>query len=319
MTQQQNAFTGARLDRAGDGRRRDADWLDAQAAHPGARALVADEAGIALDGGARLTRRALAEVETDGGPRLLLGLDDEGPLFAVDALANGASDGAARPPMVAGVREAVGDLEPAEGGLLAYAASLLNWHRTHRFCANCGAPTDVGEGGLVRACPACGTEHHPRTDPVAITLVVDGHDRAVLGRQGVWPAGRFSALAGFVEPGESLEEAVAREILEEACVQVGRPVFVSSQPWPFPASLMVGFLAPWEAGEPRPGDAEIEDVRWFSREAIQAAAVHDAVSWLDPLVQPDLELLLPPWMSIARRLVEHWLAQAPGGDSAGGG
>ena len=137
-----------------------------------------------------------------------------------------------------------------EGGLVAYVAALLNWHRRHRFCAACGAPSHVGEGGLIRACPRCGTDHHPRTDPVVIMLVTDG-DRVLLGRAPSWPERRYSALAGFVEPGESLEEAVAREVAEESGVEVGPPRYVASQPWPFPSSLMLGFEAPYRGGEPR--------------------------------------------------------------------
>jgi NAD+ diphosphatase len=147
----------------------------------------------------------------------------------------------------------------------------------------------------VRICPRCGTHHHPRTDPVVIMLVTDA-DRVMLGRAPGWPARRYSALAGFVEPGESLEEAVAREVAEESGVQVGRPRYLASQPWPFPASLMLGFEAPWLSGEPAPGEDEIEDVRWFSRAQIAAAEAG---------TEP--ELLLPPRMAIARRLVEHWL------------
>ena len=133
-----------------------------------------------------------------------------------------------------------------EGGLVAYVAALCNWHRSHRFCAACGAPSELGEGGLIRACPRCGTHHHPRTDPVVIMLVTDA-DRVLLGRAPSWPPRRYSALAGFVEPGESLEEAVAREVAEESGVEVGPPRYVASQPWPFPSSLMLGFEAPYRS------------------------------------------------------------------------
>ena len=122
----------------------------------------------------------------------------------------------------------------------------------------------------MRRCASCGTDHHPRTDPVVIMLVTDG-DRVLLGRQPTWPAGRYSALAGFVEPGESLEEAVAREVREEAGVEVGPPEYVASQPWPFPSSLMLGFTVPWVSGEPRRIDEELEDVRWFDRADVAAA------------------------------------------------
>ena len=150
-----------------------------------------------------------------------------------------------------GLRAAAAALRAEDAGLAAHAAALLNWHRRHRYCAVCGGPTAVAEGGIVRRCERCGAQHHPRTDPVVIMLVTDG-DRVLLGRQRAWPAGRYSALAGFVEPGESLEEAVAREVREEAGVEVGPPVYLASQPWPFPTSLMLGFTAPWRVGRAAP-------------------------------------------------------------------
>ena len=310
-----NAFTGAALDRAGDSRRRDLAWLEAQRAHPAARAVVAGARGVRVDG-ARLAR-----VPLDGEPaELLLGLDAHGPLFALDedppaeglAPLVGAGGNRGEPPTAQGedrigLRQAAMVLSREDGGLAAYAAALLNWHRRHRFCANCGQPTDVSEGGLVRSCPACGAEHHPRTDPVVIMLVTDG-DRLLLGRQAAWPTGRYSALAGFVEPGESLEEAVAREVREEAGVTVGRPQYVASQPWPFPASLMLGFSAPWQGGEPAIGDDELQDVRWFTRAEIAAAAAEDDdAAWGTP-GDAGGPLKLPPRLAIARRLVENWLA-----------
>jgi NAD+ diphosphatase len=141
----------------------------------------------------------------------------------------------------------------------------------------------------------CGAEHHPRTDPVVIMLVHDG-DRALLGRQATWPSGRYSALAGFVEPGESLEEAVAREVLEETSVQVEDVVYRSSQPWPFPASLMLGFFARYAGGEPTVSDGELDDVRWFSRAELEAT------------VRGDTDFHVPPPLAIARRLIDEWLA-----------
>jgi NAD+ diphosphatase len=274
-----NTFTGAALDRAGD-RRGDDEWVAAQRADPTARAVVAGTGGVHVAGG-RLALVPLAEL---GGEPLLLGLGEDGPVFAAEA-----ADGS-----LMGLREAAATLPRADGGLAAYAAALLNWHRRHRFCANCGHPTEVREAGHVRSCPSCGAEHHPRTDPVVIMLVLRGEE-VLLGRQPSWPPGRYSALAGFVEPGESLEEAVAREVREEARVEIGAPRYVSSQPWPFPSSLMLGFVAPWSSGEPVIGDEELEDVRWFTRKAVQAA------------VEGRGELQLPPPLAIARRLVDGWL------------
>jgi NAD+ diphosphatase len=277
-----NTFTGAALDRAGE-HRRDAAWLAEQAADPAARAVVAGEGGVLVVDG-RLALVPLAEAGTEG--RLLLGVDDIGPVFAAHA-----RDGQ----RLLGLREAAATLPQADSGLAAYAAAMLGWHRRHRFCANCGHATDVREAGHVRVCPNCGAEHHPRTDPVVIMLVTRG-DEVLLGRQPTWPPQRYSALAGFVEPGESLEEAVAREVREEAEIEIGTPRYVSSQPWPFPMSLMLGFVAPWESGEPRIGDEELEDVRWFAREQV-ADAVEDRGA-----------LKLPPPLAIARRLIDGWLA-----------
>jgi NAD+ diphosphatase len=318
-----NAFTGAALDRAGDERRRDAAWLDEQRAHPGARAILAGTDGVVMDGD-RLARVPLSALPS--GAAFLLGVDDDGPLFAVDidppterpapliAAGRPRGSGAAPPPDADGprpvaLREAVAVLPQAEGGIVAYVASLLNWHRRHPFCAACGAVSEPAEGGLARTCPRCGTTHHPRTDPVVIMLATDG-DRLVLGRGRGWPPRRYSALAGFVEPGETLEEAVVREVAEESGVQVGEPRYISSQPWPFPSSLMVGFIAAWRDGEPAPREEEVEDVRWFSRDEVAAAAAEDVDGWggaPDPADPDATSLLLPPRLAIARRLIEHWL------------
>jgi NAD+ diphosphatase len=294
-----NTFTGAALDRAGE-HRRDPPWLAEQAADPAARAVVAGESGVLVEDG-RLALVPLAEAGTEG--RLLLGVDDIGPVFAAHA-----RDGQ----RLLGLRESAATLPQADSGLAAYAAAMLGWHRRHRFCANCGHATDVREAGHVRVCPNCGAEHHPRTDPVVIMLVTDSDERLMLGRQAAWPTGRYSALAGFVAPGESLEEAVAREVREETGVAVGRPCYVDSQPWPFPASLMLGFSAPWLGGEPRIADGELQDARWFDREEIErAAAEDDDAGWGTP-GDAGGPLKLPPRLAIARRLVEHWLLPTTG-------
>jgi NAD+ diphosphatase len=220
---------------------------------------------------------------------LLLGVQDGRALFACDGTGRGD---------LVSVREIAPVLAQDEGGLLAYAAALLNWHRRHGFCSVCGTASEIREAGLLRVCPACGSEHHPRTDPVVIMLVVDEErDRVLLGRQPSWPAGRYSALAGFVEPGESLEDAVAREVLEESGVEVTGARYVSSQPWPFPSSLMLGFEALYVSGSAVAADGELEDARWFTRaELLDAAAERGS-------------LRLPPSLAIARRLIDGWLAR----------
>jgi NAD+ diphosphatase len=314
-----NALTGAEIDRAADRRRRDPEWLRAQREDPAARALVLGDAGVRGRGTA-VELVPLAEAlggAVPGEEHVLLGLDGSGPLFAVDEdppqpgrraplVGAGGMRGEPAPEALdrIGVRTAAQVLSQAEGGLVAYAAALLNWHRATRFCGVCGGPTTPGEGGMTRTCGVCGTHHHPRTDPVVIMLVVDEErDRVLLGRQRAWPARRYSALAGFVSPGESLEEAVAREVLEETGVLVGPPTYHSSQPWPFPFSLMLGFRVPYRSGAIGGTDDELEDARWFSRPEVAEAARDD--SWDEPPAGDGL--LLPPRSAIARRLVEAWV------------
>jgi NAD+ diphosphatase len=276
-------FTGGALDRAAE-HREDEAWLAAQRADPRARAVVTSDAGVQVTDG-RLALVPLDELDAPEQP-LFLGLDADGPVLAVDARGR---DG-----QMVGLREAAALLPGGDAGLAAHAAALVNWHRRHPHCSVCGARTTVVAGGILRRCERCGSEHHPRTDPVVIMLVTH-EDRVLLGRQPSWPPGRYSALAGFVEPGESLEEAVAREIREEAGVEIGPPAYVASQPWPFPTSLMIGFIAPWRAGEPRRIDEELEDLRWFTADEIVAAGREQGPYGL------------PPRLAIARRLLEHWL------------
>jgi NAD+ diphosphatase len=181
-------------------------------------------------------------------------------------------------------------LRPDEAGMLGYARAMISWRRRHRFCGTCGSRTIAAKSGHVLVCtsPSCRHEQFPRLDPAIIVLVSDG-ERALLGRQASWPAGRYSTIAGFVEPGESLEDAVAREVREEAGVEVGTIEYHSSQPWPFPASLMLGFTAHATSATIHLHDEELEDARWFSRADIAAGTP-----------------LLPPSQSISYRLIEHW-------------
>lgn len=161
-----------------------------------------------------------------------------------------------------------GFVAPEEQGLLAMAKSLLDWHRRHRFCAQCGAPTAPAQAGFRRDCGACGAQHFPRTDPVAIMLVTRG-ESCLLGRQSRFPPGMYSCLAGFIEPGETLEDAVRREVFEEAGVRVGRVDYAQSQPWPFPSSLMIGCIAEAISDKIAIDREELEDARWFHRDEIR--------------------------------------------------
>lgn len=203
----------------------------------------------------------------------------------------------------AGLREVGAHLGDTDAGIMTTAVALTNWHATHPRCARCGEPTEMIQAGWVRRCPNCGAEHYPRTDPAVIMSVVDPDDRLMLGHQAVWPAGRFSTLAGFVEPGESLEAAVRREVYEESGVEVGEVTYLGNQPWPFPSSLMLGFRAEARTTELRPDGQELAVVRWFTR-ADLARAVTDG------------DVVLPPSVSIARRLIEHWYGSPIAGREA---
>ena len=287
-----NTFAGGGLDRMGP-RRTDAAWLADRRADPASRVVIATRDGVLVDPDGAPATVAVSEVPA-GAEAVLLGVGPDGAaVFAADP---GPERGAALRPeaSLVGLRDVAAMSALADANLLAHASGLLNWHRRHRFCANCGHATDSIEAGYVRSCPNCGAQHHPRTDPVVITLVTDG-DRVLLGRNANWPERRFSCLAGFVEPGESLEEAVAREVGEEAGVTVSDVRYVSSQPWPFPASLMLGFEATYAGGDPHPHDRELQAVAWFTREDLRRAAAGEG------------NVSIPPPLAIARRLMDGWL------------
>lgn len=286
-----NPFAALALDRAAE-RREDSAWLIAS--WPSARVLCVDFEGRALLHGQRLLALAPERFgESLPADASFLGLEDGRPWFALPAQVGrevGLPDGAAW----CGLREAAAVLPAFEAGLFAYAKALLLWQTRARHCGACGHPTLLARAGHSARCgnAECRLETFPRLD-AAIIVLVEHEGRALLGRQPGWPAGRYSTLAGFVEPGESLEDAVRREVAEEAGVRVDRCRYHSSQPWPFPASLMLGFRA--EASDPSIslGD-ELEDARWFSRAELRAAIAAGEVG-------------LPPRISISRRLVQEWL------------
>jgi NAD+ diphosphatase len=192
-----------------------------------------------------------------------------------------------------GLREVGALLGDTDTGLLTSAVALSYWHAGHPRCSRCGEPTDVVQAGWARVCPACTAEHYPRTDGAVIMLIADDEDRILLGRQTGWPERRYSCLAGFVEPGESLEAAVRREVAEETGVLVGKVTYLGSQPWPFPASLMVGFRGRALSTEVTVDGDELAEAGWWSRERF----TRDVAGG---------DLRLPPAVSIARRLIEDW-------------
>lgn len=298
----QNTFAGNPLDRASE-RRGDAEWMAAQLASP-------DSLGMALwngkpfvektkDGGcqiAYLPAKLVGELAGGNERLLFMGLWKETAIFALDM--EGAADPGAGPLQGLGefkdLRQVAMQLPPTEAAICATAKSMFEWRRRHGYCAACGQPSLAVDGGWKRKCPACEVEHFPRTDPVVIMLAYHG-ERCMLGRQEIWPAGMFSALAGFLEPGESIEEACARELAEEAGLRTRKVRYHSTQPWPYPSSLMIGLLAEVEDDEGTPDQTELSEVRWFTRaEARQ-------------LLAGQIEATFAPGpLAIAHQLIKAW-------------
>ena len=299
------AFVEGALDRA-DALRDKPDAL--RAYWPDARVVIVDADGRTRAGADGLLDapegRTLAETPDDA---IFLGMQGDAAWFA---LAGDAGTGRAESAAfsAAGVQDGRIDLRSAasqwpafEATLFAQARAVLHWRARHRFCGACGGALRFERGGWQGHCDACGLDHYPRTDPAVIVAVTDGQ-RLLLGRQASWPPRRYSTLAGFVEPGETLEQTVAREVMEEAGVRVRSSRYLASQPWPFPSSLMLGFVAMAEPDPPQV-DQELEDARWYSRDEVGAALRGES--------GPD-GLLLSPSVSISRWLIECWHADAAG-------
>ncbi len=291
-------FTGARIDRASD-LRASSEELRSLLAREDLMAIAADAGNVLVDqAGARLAR---VPWHGDAREAVMLGVEDGHPLLAVDleSLAAGERDQLLSAGKLLSLREAGTELPQAESGLAAYLAAMASWHRRNGFCSVCGTATNIVEGGLSRRCPNCGASHFPRTDPVVIMTVEHG-DRLLLGQRAGW-VDRFSVLAGFVAPGETPEEAVIREVAEESGIVCHSPAYVGSQPWPFPASLMLGFDAWADGGDPAPGaDGEMTAVRWFTLDEIQAAQ------------RGETDFALPGEVSIARLLIDRWVERQLG-------
>ncbi len=276
-------FAGEGLDRA-DHLRADPDAIAALHRHAEARQLEWENGAPAIDEVGRLRWGPV-----EGAPAVLLGLNHGSPRFS--ALPDGDA-----PANAYAHFQLLSLLDPAEAPTFAAALSLANWHRRHRFCSVCGRPTDPNRGGWSRMCGSCNSEHYPRVDPVAIMLA-EHNGRLLLGRQPQYPPGRYSGLAGFVEPGESIEAAVARELAEEAGITVGQVRYLTSQPWPFPNSLMIGAWARAENDSLRIDTNELDDARWFSRDEVVASLANEPHAPFQP----------PPRTAIARTLLELWV------------
>lgn len=294
-SQRRNFLAGTPLDRVGE-RRGDAAWL--AAARADGRFLPVWKGRNLVESRDRprpvgLTPEELANAGLSDLPDILLGVAGDQAWFALAVPADADPSAAGEFCDLRGIGHL---LDPDEGALLAFARAMVLWDERHAFCGRCGQPTSVSDAGHARNCTgeACGARHFPRVDPAIIVLVAD-EERCLLGRQAAWPEGRYSTLAGFVEPGESLEDAVAREVYEESGVRTEDVVYQSSQPWPFPSSLMLGYRATPASYDIERRDSELDDARWFTRSEIVNGAC-----------------LLPPPVSIAWRLIEDWFDSEPG-------
>lgn len=286
-------FAGSPLDRC-EAERRDPAAIEAFKQHPQARLTLLVEGDPILLPDHRLEKLPFDTAQWHAKPHtvIFLGKDETGPLFAAEA------DLSVYNPSPTSARQAAMTMPHRDSAIYAHAKSILAWHDRHRFCAVCGTQSDIRAGGAKRICPNCGAEHFPRVDPVVIMLALDG-DKCLLGRQSAWPERMWSALAGFVEPAETFEEACAREIKEETGVDIdiAGVRYVFTQPWPFPSSIMIGLTAPATSTSIHIDEQELEQARWFSRDEVSAmlAGTHSDAD-------------LPPSIAVARRLTELWAA-----------
>jgi NAD+ diphosphatase len=293
--QTSNVFAGPYLERVSH-LRTDPAWFEESLSDARSRVVpIWDLRSLIADGPAAVLLE-LSEIPPERRNReslILLGRFGGAPLFAyeIEGAESGAVPQGAR---FEDLRTVAALMPPDQAGLLGYARAMIHWRRMHRHCGRCGADTVPGRAGHVLVCknPDCRHEQFPRIDPAIIVLVSDG-PRVLLGRQAAWPPGRYSTIAGFVEPGESLEDAVVREVAEETGVRVDEVRYHSSQPWPFPSSLMLGFTALATTHDVHLADQELEDARWFTRSDIESGTPK-----------------LPPPLSISFRLIEHWFDAA---------
>ncbi len=290
------AFNGEPLNRS-DALRDDPAALTAL--WPQARVIVLDADGHAFaEESGRLHQATGASLQATADHATFLGLQGETAWFSLDHSALPVVLHATLPPHRIDLRRAAASWSVAEASAFAFARAMQHWRSRSRFCGSCGGAIELRRAGYVAHCTQCGSDHYPRVDPAVIVAVSDG-ERLLLGRQASWPARRYSVVAGFVEPGESLEQTVVREVFEETRVRVRSCRYLGAQPWPFPGALMLGFIADAEPDPPQV-DGELEDARWFDLEEIAAARQRSGGE--------DAGLLLSPRISIARSLIEYWYA-----------
>jgi NAD+ diphosphatase len=299
-------FSGNPLNRASE-KRTDAAWIESARRDPSSlilplwrlQPLVLEPAESGAPAGLAMVRPGVVDrLATDDAPCIFLGLDGACAIFALDV--SNASDPAKEGPLVGlgsfqDARMAAQIVSARDAALIAQAKSMIDWHQRHGFCPKCGAPTKVMDAGYRRLCARCNAEHFPRVDPVVIMLANDG-DACLVGRGKHFPPGMFSALAGFIEPGETIEEAVRRELMEEASARVGEVTYYATQPWPFPSSLMIGCFAKAESREVKPDETELAEVRWIERRAARELVAGKQVDGIR----------VPPSIAIAHHLIKTW-------------
>jgi len=300
----------APLDRASELRSDEAElnrlWNAAKIIRVTDSKLASDGSSLQFLSAAEVDKLIASKIFTSGD-RYFLGIDSasKSAYFAWDCDEVGLAPGESSTEGLSSLRELGGTLDEFELGISMHVIALSNWHRSHPHCSRCGAETESTLGGSVRVCVKDQSQHHPRTDSAVIVLVKDKDDRILLGHQPIWPDGRFSTFAGFLEPGETFEQCVEREVFEESGVKVNEIKYLGSQPWPFPASIMIAFSAVVDDPSTAKADGvEITEVRWFTRDELKSSVA-------------DGSLLLPPTISVARKMIAMWFG--PGAEELTGG